>query len=286
MKKTLRVFIFVLLLAFGLVVAVNSCKKEEPDTDTQSSTDNSVCEGEFSRIFPHVNGIAVGDSGVQKGIYIPTPDNNCPDYYIDSADIADGFPVTMWLYFGTDTDGDGNYDIPCVSTDGKSRRGVIEAVFNSSWKYPPATVTMTLQNYFVKDIKGEIQYKGTVAITKNSPTTFTQVIQNGECVTADWTIKWNCNRTMNILVGDTANLNDDISTISGSADGVDRLGRAFNVDITSPLTRKMGCTYIVSGTQTIKIDGKKDRTVDYGDGTCDNRATLTIDGNVFEFILR
>ena len=61
--------------------------------------------------------------------------------------------------------------------------------------------------------------------------------------------------------------------------------KAFSVDIDAgnPLRREMGCRWITKGQQTIKIDGKKDRTVDYGDGTCDNKAKLIIDGNEFEF---
>ena len=286
MTFTLRRVLLAVFFLFVSVLVFHSCKKEEPDTDTQSSTDNSLCEGEFSRIFPQVNSIAVGDSGVQKGIFLPVPFNGCPDYYIDSADIADGFPVTMWLTYGTDTNWDGVYDLPCIGNDGKGRRGMIEAIFNSPWNQYPSSCNMILHDYYVKDIKGEVKFMGTIVISKSSPANYTHEVQNGECLASGWDIKWNSTRTMSIQMGDTSNVNDDECLISGSASGVDRKGNAFSVEITSPLARKMGCTYIVSGTQTIKIDGKKDRIVDYGDGTCDNLATLTIDGNVFEFTLR
>ena len=76
--------------------------------------------------------------------------------------------------------------------------------------------------------------------------------------------------------------------IKGGADGTDRNGKAFSVSIddSNPLVRKTGCTYISKGAQTLKLEGKKDRIIDYGDGSCDNKATLTIDGNVFEFSLQ
>jgi hypothetical protein len=38
----------------------------------------------------------------------------------------------------------------------------------------------------------------------------------------------------------------------------------------------MNCDYIKSGKLRIKRSGKKDATVDYGDGTCDDKGTLSV----------
>lgn len=283
MKKDLSKVI--ILFSALIVVSVNACRKDRPDTDTQSSVDNSICEGEFSRLFPQTNGIAVNDSGVQKwGIDIPIPFGNCPDYFIDSMDVQDGFPVTLWMYYGQDNDGDGTYEIPCTGSDGKSRKGIVKAVFSGPWKQAGTVVTHHLQDYFVNDIK----YEGIVSITR-SPATFTQVVTGGKCSKgSEWTILWDCSRTITSLMGDTANPFDDVCLIAGTANGTDRNGKAFSVDIdgSNPLRREMGCPYIVQGIQTIKLEGKKDRTINYGNGTCDNIAVLTIDGNEFEFHLQ
>ena len=276
---------FICTLIIIGVIAVNSCKKKEPDTETQSSVDNSIAEGEYSRIAMPVNSIAVGDSGVQKGIFIPVPHNGCPDYWIDSTDIANGFPVTMWITYGQDTNSDGNVDIGCVDNDGKIRKGVIKAVFNSPWGTFPASMDMYLDSsggYWVNNIR----YKGKISVTKNSPASFHQIVTGGECWTSDWNIKWNCDRTLTVYTGDIANPNDDYSLVSGTASGTNRKGKDFSVEITNPLRREMGCRWIVSGTMTIKHPDLKDRTVDFGDGTCDDRATVTIDGNTFEFHLQ
>ena len=77
-----NLFFLVSFLVAGIIV-INSCKKKEPDTETTSATDNSICEGEYSRIAPNTIGIAVGDSGVQKGIYVSFPNNECPYPWID-----------------------------------------------------------------------------------------------------------------------------------------------------------------------------------------------------------
>ncbi len=273
-----------LLLSSLIILLVGSCRKDRPDTDSQSSVDNSICEGEFSRLFPQTNSIAINDSGVQKwGIDIPVPYSACPDYYIDSADIANGFPVTLWMFYGQDNDGDSIYEVPCTGSDGKSRKGIIKAVFSGSWNVPGTVVTHYLQNYYVNGIK----FEGQVAVTR-STNTFTQVVTGGKCSKDSWNIQWGSNRTITSLVGDSLNPFDDVCLITGSASGTNRNNKAFSVDIdpNNALRREVGCPYIVKGIQTVKIQGKKDRTIDYGQGTCDNIAILTIDGNEFQFELQ
>lgn len=277
MKKQLLVFCLLSSL-FCLLFTINSCKKDEPDTETTSVTDNSIAEGEFSRIFPQTNSIAVGDSGVQylKGTYLPLPANYCPDHWL--ADTV--FPKTMWIEYGADTTGDGVFDYGCVGNDGKKRMGKIKAVFASPWSVNGANVSMELMDYFVNDI----QYEGTVSVTKNSSSSFTQTVSNGKCSQSGWSILWNSTRTISLTVN-PLDPNADVATITGTANGTDRNGKTFSVDITTPLRREMGCRWIVSGAMTLKLEGKKDRTINFGSGTCDNRATLIIAGNEFEFEL-
>jgi len=283
MKKNPKAVLFSLLVLSLITVLVYSCKKEELDTESQSSVDNSIAEGEFSRIFVETNGIAVGDSGVQfqKGIYLPLPSDSCPKHWWDPTDTADGYPVTVWFEYGGDTTGDGVFDYACNTPGEKSRKGIIKAVFDTNWTMSGATVTMDLMDYYVDEIK----YEGRLTITRNSSTSFTATVTNGKCTSGSWTILWNCSRTLNINLGDPNVLGDDVSTISGTASGTDRNGETFSVNITTPLRREMACRWVTSGVMTLKLDGKKDRTIDFGNGTCDNDATLTIDGNTFEFDL-
>ena len=286
MKKNIARVLFVSAAFLLSLFFINSCKKDRPDTDTQASVDNSLCEGEFSRLLPQTSSIAVNDSGVNKyGLDIPVPNSACPDYWIDTNDVLDGFPVTLWTYYGSDNDGDSIFETACTGPDGKVRQGIVQAVFDGPWHKPGTTVTMYLKNYFVNGT----QFEGTVSIVR-SLTSFSQTVSGGKCTSAygtsnPWTITWNSSRTITMMIGDTLSPFDDVCLISGSASGTDRNNKAFSVDIDAgnPLRREMGCRWITKGQQTIKIDGKKDRTVDYGDGTCDNKAKLIIDGNEFEF---
>ena len=56
--------------------------------------------------------------------------------------------------------------------------------------------------------------------------------------------------------------------------------------ITKPLVRIDGCDFIVEGTIEFHKDDMVVAIVDFGDGTCDNIATKTIDGVTEEFILK
>jgi arabinogalactan endo-1,4-beta-galactosidase len=48
----------------------------------------------------------------------------------------------------------------------------------------------------------------------------------------------------------------------------------------------MGCQYIKAGKLKIERDGKKDAVVDYGDGTCDDKATVKIGNRSKDITLR
>jgi hypothetical protein len=49
--------------------------------------------------------------------------------------------------------------------------------------------------------------------------------------------------------------------------------------IISPLIYQNGCFYPVSGIIEIDTDGEGLKIIDYGNGECDNVATVTINGN-------
>ena len=73
---------------------------------------------------------------------------------------------------------------------------------------------------------------------------------------------------------DTDDRGDDVYSISGSWESVNKEGIVKNATITTNLRREWACKYIVSGVIEITKDGATS-TLDFGDGSCDNVATLT-----------
>ncbi|MFT4575881.1 MAG: hypothetical protein ACI9SI_000794 [Polaribacter sp.] len=77
-----------------------------------------------------------------------------------------------------------------------------------------------------------------------------------------------------IAGADTKNRGDDVYSISGNWESVNKDGVVKNALITVNLRREYACKYIVSGVIEITKDTAT-FTLYFGDGTCDNLATLT-----------
>jgi hypothetical protein len=85
---------------------------------------------------------------------------------------------------------------------------------------------------------------------------------------------------------DTDERSDDVISTSGSWESVNKDGEVTNVTITTNLRKEYGCRYTVSGVMEITKD-ENSYTIDFGDGSCDNTATMTdAEGTVTEITLR
>lgn len=106
--------------------------------------------------------------------------------------------------------------------------------------------------------------------------TYTTEVRNAKItdVTRSTSFTWESDRTT------VVKLTQGEAAITGTAKGVNQIGISFDVEITKELIVKAGCANIVSGTLKITPQNFKVRTVDYGDGTCDDEATVTIEGGV------
>jgi len=83
------------------------------------------------------------------------------------------------------------------------------------------------------------------------------------------------NSVVEITAGaDTDTCLDDEITRTGSFTYTNASGDTFSLEITTPLVKPAGCAFIASGVKTYTTP-EGTATLDYGDGTCDNLATLT-----------
>ncbi len=95
-------------------------------------------------------------------------------------------------------------------------------------------------------------------------------------------ISWKSNYVINfsLNMGETE---DDMPTMTwemtGGISGTNRQGKTFSAQITSPLSLDIYCAYgITKGTYLLTAQGYSEAVYDFGQGECDNQATLTIDG--------
>ena len=84
---------------------------------------------------------------------------------------------------------------------------------------------------------------------------------------------------------DTRTWSDNVYLITGHWTTTRKNGTVVSAEIVTPLRRELACRFLVSGT----IDLTKNDShgiLDFGDGECDNMATLTLDdGTVIEITL-
>ncbi len=170
----------------------------------------------------------------------------------------------------------------CTGPNGRVRKGKIVIEFQGRRFTPGSTVTITTVDYFVDGIQidGTRSELNATASTEESPKftiaeDVTVTFTDGSTATriSNRTRTWN--RAANPL--------EDSWTVTGSASGITRRGKVYEMLITKPLLFKRACAIEskmvlpVEGTKELTAGSKK-VTIDFGTGTCDTSITITVNG--------
>jgi len=291
--------IFVLLLVF-------SCSKENSggqggtasEQEEQASITSSEADGEaesvFNDVFDDVMGVNddVGmagtgvfgrntSTGINGGINMERV-SACVTVSI-SHPANSVFPAKVSIDFGT---------TGCTGPDGRVRKGKIYVEYTNRLIIPGAMATATFSDFFVDNIKVEGTQKIANTTTGTSNTInrqFTIDITNGKLSkpNGDYT-EWTSNKTITQFEGSSTPFvpRDDAFKIEGSSHGKVKKGNllvAWESKITDPLIKKFACFWIVQGkVRTVRLNtSTTDKWVaelDFGNGDCDNKAVITING--------
>lgn len=170
----------------------------------------------------------------------------------------------------------------CTGPRGRVRTGTIIIEYNEKRLIPGAFRSVRFVDFFIDDV----QIEGTRTITNTSADlsdnpTFTVDLVGGRLTFGDGTTatrdatqtrKWI--RANNPL--------EDEGHVEGNASGTRRDGVTYTIEILETLVYKRNCrgdgVFIpVSGIKQI-TSGDNVAIIDFGDGTCDNEVTITING--------
>jgi hypothetical protein len=176
-------------------------------------------------------------------------------------------------------------DKNCLCKDGKNRRGKIQVKITGNKNIVGSTVVYTTVDYFVNDHG----VSGTKTLTVVDDHSFRIVVVNGKVTKANGGIvTWNTDRTRTMTVGfDTKdNPSDDVFQVSGTTSGINAAGNAYKFTTLTPIVKARACHWITAGKLKIERAGKLDAVVDYGDGTCDSLATITVGNKTFPFVMK
>lgn len=273
----------VLVISALSATVFTGCRRDEEDNDTNAAGDNALAEAMFADV------TNISDEAGRTGSltnYRIDPNSNailsqCATITFDSINGAD--VDTLTIDFGTTN---------CTGNDGRNRRGKIIVQYSGAYRDSGSTHNISFDNYFVNDN----QILGTKTVTNNGHNAAGNLVYsinvNGSVILASngGTITWTSSRQREWTQGEsTMQWNDDMYSITGSANGTSASGENFTVNITSPLIRNMafGCRrHFVQGTFQLTPGNRPMRTVDFGTGTCDNTATVTIGNNTYTITLR
>ena len=278
MKKLL----FLLPFLAGMVFFLGSCSKNNtaPDNDFTTVQDDAYAES----IFDNTTNIAdeayalssvnlKSSEAAENRIFL----SNCATVTLDTS----VYPRVLTIDFG---------DSNCLCNDGRYRRGKIIVSFTGRYMRPGTIRTTTFDNYYVNDN----QVEGTKVVTNNGfndkgnmnwTITVNAVITLAK---GEGTISWKSQRNREWVEGFSTPRDrwDNVFMITGESVGQRANGVKWSRKITKPLEVKLACRFIVSGTMEIKVEGRPDRILDFGDGECDNLATVTVNGEVHTIHLR
>jgi len=271
-----------LMVAATVGIFFTSCKKDkdEKDVDTNAASDHALSEGTFN----DVNNISdeAANGNLTSYITSGTSDSGERGLLTSCATITHdtvSTPRVLTIDFGTAN---------CLCGDGRYRRGIINVTYSGKYRDSASTHTISFTNYFVNDN----QVLGTKTVTNNGHNAAGNlnysISVNGQIIKANngGTITWTSVRNREWIAGEnTPTWFDDVYLITGSADGTSAAGNSFNATITSALRKEIGYKHIVSGILNITPSGKATRILNFGNGVRDDKATVTINGNVYNITL-
>ena len=284
--------ILILGVVFSLIT-ISCSKKEENDTTTITADEASVnakidiANDDVARLVEEQLTTNDGVSGRMAAAASSLP--TCATVTrvpADNTSIAVGDLITKTIDFGT---------AGCALSNGNILKGKIVISFNYQPNATSHTVTYTFLDFYHNGRK----FNGTktfvrtmVGATATMPAhplvimnmDMTMTLPDGRVFTRIGT------RTREITAGyDTPLiLNDNVYSVTGSWTTTYPNTTVQTSVITSPIIVKLGCTPLNSPlSQGVITFTRNSRvaTLDYGNGSCDNTAIFTINGNSYTIVL-
>jgi hypothetical protein len=164
-----------------------------------------------------------------------------------------------------------------VGKRGNVFKGKVIVTVSEFMLTPGSTRTIKYQNFSVNDNT----VKGTKTVTCKTPLSWGVVAKDTITRASDGAkITYSVDHTRTYV----PNGADSYFLIQGTASGVNAKGKSYTAEITTALKIFINYRHIVSGLLTVK-SGAKTAIIDYGDGTKDDKAKVTIGAKTYEITL-
>jgi len=261
----------ILLLAIISISALQSCKK-----DKKSGAQNAFITDDEAKAVVNSD-VATDDLLNMIDVYAfesSTSRSQLPSCVTQTITRNGSSVVIVWEF---DANG-------CAMPNGNTYRGTV--TITRDWDITAHTISgsISFDNFYVNDINiagssdftREINTNGNPQITHNYDFTFT--FPNGDTAARSGV------RTREWAEGfGTPSRTDDVFLVTGNTHIERRNGVILDAVVTNPLRREVPCRFFVSGTIEITKDNQT-AVLDFGSGTCDAEATLTLPNGTVRII--
>ncbi|MEZ5018278.1 MAG: hypothetical protein R2800_14560 [Flavipsychrobacter sp.] len=257
-----------LVVLLSCITVFSACKKDDDNDTTTENTgyaeDLVLIQQSFDDLDEIVMRAQYGGTGSLKGGENPLA--ACATIIHDTATT----PKRILIDFG---------NTGCISYDGRVRTGKLNVFYEGDYRtanyyhrVEPQFYTVdgnrvsgirkitavgrNMQNqlYYTEEVKGEV------------------VLKNG-----GGTLKADSKRTLTMVAGEqTLDVTDNVYSVDGFGEMTRANGEVFTTEVVKPLNVSFSCNYINKGVIRVIPAGFTHRFVDYGDGACDNKATVTV----------
>jgi hypothetical protein len=269
----------VIMAIFAFAIFATSCKKdktadtlEEIETTFEASSNQAIADNlsqDASDVMEEAsarNSLFGGFNGC--GIFI----TNAWIGSCATVTVTGNFPAkNIKIDFGTG----------CTSPNGVLRKGIVNVVLTDSLRNSGSKATLSFDNYFVNGFKKE----GTIVRT-NTTVVGSNIRSHNRTVTGGkitapsgryWLHTANIDITQTEGNATPCNITDDVYLLSGTRSTTNDAGKTRTGTTQTSLQKKTTCSNIDQG--ILKVQGPNHfALIDFGNGTCDNQATISIDG--------
>ncbi len=267
-----NITLFLSLICLLLVVV--SCKKEdhnEVDNESQSVADASLVSQEWNAVASAVCYASLDTKKLSPFVLLR---NGCDSLRLDSVR-----NLRKW------------YSLPvsgCNFTDGKVRSGILIVTTSSDSLVKADFLVVKLRNYMAEGIAYSCDSLVLVAQSvEKSHSQFDLKINGGKSIVNGATIRFSVSGGLHVFGAGTEPAANQGSALTGSIIGINRGGLKFSGVISEPGIKKFrNCSYISEGFAELTPEGFKSRTIDFGDGSCDDLASFKVNENSVAFKLK
>jgi len=271
-----------LLSIFGLFVLIQSaCKKDknsnldDPDTtydlSSKQATSDALTEDANNIVFGAIDDKNYSFKNYTNG----SVDNGLPTCAVVT--VSGSFPNKMITI---------NFGSGCVDTFGVFRSGIIHIELSDSVRNHRSTATVTFDNYHINKFKkegGSIVWTNLTANNNFSTRTWSRQVQSVRITDTTDGRTWlhSSLKTITQYEGVATpryRYDDKYKIYNGTGTVTNSSGTSMTTTIIDTLYKSYICPHIDKG--SIRFDGTNHYALlDYGNGFCDNIATVVIDGN-------